>query len=57
MGVSESRIIAETVLSSCQMAETEGKTVLDERSLWKDKVWPYSVLTPSLLSGNIWWFI
>lgn len=53
MGVSESRIIAETVLSSCQMAETEGKTVLDERSLWKDKVWPYSVLTPSLLSGNI----
>lgn len=38
MGVSESRIMAETVLSSCQVAENEGKTVLDESSLWKDKV-------------------
>ena len=38
MGVSESKIVAETVLSACQVAENEGKTVLDERSLWKDKV-------------------
>lgn len=30
--------MAETVLSSCQVAENEGKTVLDESSLRKDKV-------------------
>lgn len=39
MGVVESKLLAENVLSACQRAENEGKTQLDSSSWnWKDKV-------------------
>lgn len=51
MGVSESKTMAETVLLAYQIAEDEGKSILDEGSLWKDKVEPE--IQTFLLSDNI----
>lgn len=53
MGVSESKTMAETVLLAYQIAEDEGsrRSILDEGSLWKDKVEPE--IQTFLLSDNI----
>lgn len=38
MGVVESRIIAQNLLSACMKAEEEGNDKLDEQQFWNDKV-------------------
>lgn len=38
MGVVESKKLAETILSACERAESEGLAKLDDSSLWKDEV-------------------
>lgn len=38
MGVADSKLLAQTVLSACCKAETEGKSSLDGNSLWGNEV-------------------
>lgn len=38
MGIVESRILANNLLSACSKAEEEGKHRLDESQFWKDTV-------------------
>ncbi|KAL2801968.1 hypothetical protein BJX63DRAFT_441608 [Aspergillus granulosus] len=37
MGVTESRVLAENVLTACQRAEKDGKPILDNTSLWSNE--------------------
>ncbi|KAL4755793.1 uncharacterized protein BDW70DRAFT_165121 [Aspergillus foveolatus] len=37
MGIVESRVLAQDVLAACQRAESEGKSKLNEKSLWSNK--------------------
>lgn len=42
MGIADSKILAESLLSACQIAEREGKDRLDETRFWKDEVSPFN---------------